>query len=160
MRRPYSRIMKKRYYTLAIIAALLPIKQACLGDENTPSLKYEIKITDQPAITQLVKEQPDLQRRAVHNPMPTVPHGQVLATLTPSPMPTPPKEEIQKSKQDGHKTNINTASIEELDKLPGIGPVTAKIIINGRPYSRPEKLQAVISRKQYSLIYDLIKTKD
>ena len=36
--------------------------------------------------------------------------------------------------------NINTASESELDKLPGIGPVTAQKIIASRPYSAPEEL--------------------
>lgn len=36
--------------------------------------------------------------------------------------------------------NINTASEAELDKLWGIGPVTARKIIEGRPYSAVEEL--------------------
>lgn len=38
------------------------------------------------------------------------------------------------------KININTASESELDTLWGIGPATAKKIIEGRPYQRPEEL--------------------
>src|SRR3989344_2003772 len=40
--------------------------------------------------------------------------------------------------------NINSATEGELDKLPGVGPVTAGKIINGRPYSSVEEL---LSRK-------------
>ncbi len=41
-------------------------------------------------------------------------------------------------------TNINSASFEELDKLPGIGQVYGKKIIEQRPYSNVEEL---LSRK-------------
>lgn len=36
--------------------------------------------------------------------------------------------------------NINTASLSELDTLPGVGPVTGQKIIDGRPYNKIEDL--------------------
>lgn len=53
--------------------------------------------------------------------------------------------------------NINTASSKELDTLPGIGPVTAEKIINGRPYSSIDDLlkKKVISQK----VFDGLKEK-
>lgn len=40
----------------------------------------------------------------------------------------------------GDKININNASESELDTLWGVGPATAKKIIDGRPYQQPEDL--------------------
>ncbi|OGH06581.1 MAG: hypothetical protein A2171_01560, partial [Candidatus Levybacteria bacterium RBG_13_35_9] len=50
--------------------------------------------------------------------------------------------------------NVNLASENELDKLPGIGPVTAGKIISQRPYSTIEDLlsKKVISQKVFDQI--------
>lgn len=51
--------------------------------------------------------------------------------------------------------NLNTTSLGELDKLPGVGPVTAQKIIDGRPYvSVDELLSSKIVGKS---VYDKIK---
>ncbi len=44
------------------------------------------------------------------------------------------------STSDSLLININNAQVEELDKLPGIGQVTAKKIIDNRPYKSTEEL--------------------
>lgn len=48
----------------------------------------------------------------------------------------------------GQIVNINTASLETLELLPGIGPVKAQAIINGRPYNAPEDVMKVRGIKQ------------
>lgn len=55
----------------------------------------------------------------------------------------------------GEKININTATLEELDKLPEIGQVKAKAIIAGRPYKTPEDIMKVRGIKEG--IYNKIK---
>ena len=54
--------------------------------------------------------------------------------------------------------NINTASEAELDKLPGIGPVTAAKIIASRPYGSLEELltKKVVSKSVFEKIKGLI----
>jgi competence ComEA-like helix-hairpin-helix protein len=39
--------------------------------------------------------------------------------------------------------NINTASVEQLQSIPEVGPAIAKRIVAGRPYAAPEDLKRV-----------------
>lgn len=54
--------------------------------------------------------------------------------------------------------NINSASLSDLDKLPGIGAVTAQKIIDNRPYSGIEELviKKAIGRSVYEKIKGMI----
>ena len=54
--------------------------------------------------------------------------------------------------------NVNSASVEELDELDGIGKTRAVAIIGGRPYSRTEELVSkhVLSKNVYDVIKDKI----
>ncbi|KKR80286.1 MAG: Competence protein ComEA helix-hairpin-helix repeat protein [Candidatus Daviesbacteria bacterium GW2011_GWA1_41_61] len=56
--------------------------------------------------------------------------------------------------------NINNAGSDELDKLPGVGPVTAQKIIDNRPYSGIEELltKKAVSRSVYEKIKSLVST--
>jgi len=62
-----------------------------------------------------------------------------------------------KSEQD-QLVDINSASAEELDKLPGVGPARAKAIIANRPYNGKDDLtqRKIIPPNVYNQIKDKI----
>ncbi len=53
---------------------------------------------------------------------------------------------------------LNSASISELDTLPGIGPVTAQKIVDGRPYQSIEELRTkkVVTSSVFEKIKDMV----
>lgn len=58
----------------------------------------------------------------------------------------------------GKLVNLNTATLDELDTLPGIGPATAQKIVEGRPYGAIEDLMRVkgIGQATFDKLKDLI----
>jgi competence protein ComEA len=62
--------------------------------------------------------------------------------------------------------DLNTATVQQLEKLPGIGPVTAKAIVRFReksgPFRRVEDLLAIrgITKKKLEKIRPLVTVKE
>jgi len=56
------------------------------------------------------------------------------------------------------KLDINSASVEELEKLKGIGPVRAAAIVKGRPYKGKDDLvrRKIVPQSVYDEISDQI----
>ena len=63
-----------------------------------------------------------------------------------------------RSQPAGQLVDINSASAEELDKLPGVGPARAKAIIANRPYGGKDDLKnrKIIPPNVYNQIKDKI----
>jgi competence protein ComEA len=57
--------------------------------------------------------------------------------------PSAPAAETTRAATTGGKVNLNTASVEELETLPGVGPARAKEIIEGRPYKTVDDLEKI-----------------
>lgn len=62
------------------------------------------------------------------------------------------------STQNRTLVNINTASDSELDKLPGVGPVTVQKIVAGRPYGATQELldNKIVNKSQWEKIKEMI----
>jgi len=71
---------------------------------------------------------------------------------------TMPPSSTTSGSQQSSLVDINSASEEELDKLPGVGPARAKAIIAHRPYNGKDDLtqRKVIPPNVYAQIKDKI----
>lgn len=60
------------------------------------------------------------------------------------------------------RIDINSATLEQLTTLPGIGAASSQRIIEGRPYAHPDELieRSVISQTRYDKIKDHIMVKE
>lgn len=82
-------------------------------------------------------------------PQPVAPAGKPPAAAAPAQPAARPSADL---------LNINSASKEQLDALPGIGPARAEAIIKGRPYKGKDELHRknIIPKSVYDKIKDNI----
>ena len=84
----------------------------------------------------------------------------IVSNTSTIPLPTSEIEESTDTVTEDSSScvNINNDSLEKLDSLPGIGPVMAQKIIDGRPYEKIEDLLNVsgIGESLFSKIKELV----
>ena len=63
------------------------------------------------------------------------------------------------SKATARKVDLNTATLRQLERLPGIGPELAKRVVQHRPYHKLDELitRKVLGRKQFARIKERIR---
>ena len=127
------------------------LKKAGLSAKQIDSIKPYVTVGAAPAAAA-----PAAAPAAKPAPAATAPPP---AAASPATAKAPAAEKAAPAKlAPGEKVNINTAPKEKLDALPGIGPVKAQAIIDGRPYAKPEDIMKVkgIKQGEYNKIKDII----
>ena len=84
--------------------------------------------------------------------------GQTTSPSKTPASPTAPAPSATSKAVTGGLLDINSASAEELDALPGVGPARAKAIIASRPYGGKDDLvnRKIIPQNVYNQIKDKI----
>jgi competence protein ComEA len=142
-------------------SSLDDLKKAGLSAKQIESFKSQVTVGAAPAaVTPKSTEQ-----------KPAAAPAKAAVTKTPTPAPQPPAAKPAAPKPaagtptktlvPGQHVNINTASKEDLDALPGIGPVKAQAIVDGRPYDKIEDIMKVkgIKEKEFGKIKEIISVK-
>jgi competence protein ComEA len=88
----------------------------------------------------------------------TSPSRSPTPSATTAPKTTAPSQAPAGAQEPAGLVDINSASADELDKLPGVGPARARAIISHRPYNGKDDLahRKVIPQNVYDQIKDKI----
>lgn len=122
------------------------LKKAGIPEKTIESMKPQVKVGTAPAPAKPAAE--------VKPPSPaketTAP---AASTTTPQKatapaVKAPAKAAAPAKLAPGQKVNINTATKEQLEALPEIGPMKAQAIIDGRPYKKTEDVMKVKGIKE------------
>jgi competence protein ComEA len=126
------------------------LKKAGISDKLLESIKPFVKVGEAPVPGKIVAETKTVTQAKTVTPAKT-------AVTVPDKITTPTEKVKTSSKTTtetstklapGQKVNLNTATKEQIEALPGIGPVKAQAIIAGRPYKVPEDIMKVKGIKE------------
>jgi competence protein ComEA len=163
--RPYHSITD-----LEKVKGLSPTKvEALKGKVTFAESKPKRKKSSEPAANAQTSETPS----SIARPARTTPSAGSsaiqpvpAASSTPGHTASSSSEKASSKLAPGERININTASAEELDRLPGIGPAKAKAIVDYRTqngeFKAPEDIQKVkgIKAGEFNKLKDYIKVTD
>jgi len=121
------------------------LKKAGVSEKTIESLKPLVKVG---TVSAPAKPAAETKTAMASAPAKSVTNTKAAAAPTaekkkPNPAPVAPAKLAP-----GQKVNINTATKEQIEALPEIGPVKAQAIIDGRPYKKPEDIMKVKGIKE------------
>lgn len=125
-------VVEPRVYTLApgsIVADAIAAAGGPAPDADLDRVNKAVALQDGMQVY--------IPRQAETPILPPVSTSQAVVEITPPPARAGPTVAVF------GRININTATLAELDTLPGVGPKTAQLIVDGRPYGQVEDLLKV-----------------
>lgn len=137
---------------LAELRDLVTVSHTNKGKERAAekrSAKAEAKANAKSARAPVAAQTPEEPRSSRASTVerterPIEPTGRIDSTRTG----TEPRSPVAAPNRTGRLVNLNTATLQELEALPEIGPVKARAIIDARPFSSVEDVMRVKGIKE------------